>query len=542
VAHFRLLSRLGVGGCGTVWKAHDTKLDRPVAIKIPRSGTLDSKEEERFLREARTAAQLSHPNIVSTYEVGHDGDVTYLACEFIRGVPLSSWLTAKKLTPEEAANLTVKLATALHFAHGQGVIHRDIKPANVMMDTEGEPRITDFGLAKREFGDESISVDGQVIGTPAYMSPEQARGDSFSADRRTDVYALGVLLFELLTHELPFRGNIEMLLHQIQYDSPPDPRSLNPGIPQDLATICLKCMEKAPGRRYASARTLAEDLQRYLNDEPILARRVSPLAHALRWCRRKPAAAGLLGVVCFLAIFGPGVAWRQTSLRKKAELAVEQRDAVLQRLSVGSQTLNSNDQADLRLQMRPLTDQLLQGAMAHTEQVLGTQKQDQTNRLDSGAMQLAAGLLAAQSGDAEAAFRWLQTAKDTLRTLQQEQPDNANIAAAVAHARSVIAQLHQLNGDLLKAAAELREATTILQDIVQQHPEELKHQRQLAETELRLSLVESQQGEGIAALKRIKQSMQRIDKLRNDWPTDPQQLYRAVCELIGSPPILIPDR
>ncbi len=546
VAHFRLLSRLGVGGCGTVWKAHDTKLDRSVAIKIPRSGAFDSKEEERFLREARTAAQLSHPNIVSTYEVGHDGDNTYLACEFIRGVPLSSWLTAKKLTPREAAELVVKLATALHYAHDQGVIHRDIKPANVMMDAEGEPRITDFGLAKREFGDESISADGQVIGTPAYMSPEQARGDSFSANRQTDVYALGVLLFQLLTQELPFRGNIEMLLHQIQYDSPPNPWTLNPGIPVDLATISLKCMEKAPGRRYSSAKALAEDLQRFLNDEPILARKVSPLVHAWRWCRRKPAAAGLLGVIFLLAMFGPGVAWRQSKLRRQAQVLAEDRKTLLAELT--NDRSDSQETMPLQFEFRPLTSQLRNGAIKHVERILNEGSSDAASPLETGMLQLSAGLLTAQSGDVDKALQWLHDAKESFDMVRQEQPNETNAAAAIAYVYSVEAQLHQLQNELPQAVEALQKSASLWKTVTAQAPDQLTYHRQMAETQLRLALVESERGLDavdrdlvLQRLNNVKQSMQWAESPDTTWPTVPRQFYEQVCELLRAPTVLISD-
>ncbi len=204
IGHFELIERIGVGGFGSVWKARDRQLDRTVAVKIPRRGDLSPDETEKFLREARAAAQLQHPNIVAIHEVGVTNDTIFLVSDYIRGVSLSDRLSSKQLfSSREAATLCAKLASALHHAHQLSVIHRDIKPANVMIDAAGEPHIMDFGLAKREVGEVTMTVEGQVLGTPAYMSPEQARGDGDKATRRSDVYSLGVVLFELLTGELP---------------------------------------------------------------------------------------------------------------------------------------------------------------------------------------------------------------------------------------------------------------------------------------------------------------------------------------------------
>jgi len=307
---FELLRSVGHGAFGTVYRARDTELGRIVAVKVPRSGRFTSPEDEQqFIREARTAGQLSHPGIVPIFEVGKYESFPFIVAEFVEGVTLADALSTRRFSFSKAARLLAEVSETIQFSHDQGITHRDLKPSNIMLQPLGmsvddfRPRVMDFGLAHREGGEVTIHRDGCILGTPAYGSPEQLSEDSRVIDARTDVYSLGVILYEMLTGELPFRGTLRMLIYQVLNDEPRAPRRLNDRIPRDLETICLKCLQKDPNRRYPTAKALADDLRRYLAGEAILARPIGLVEKAQKWVRRQPMVASLIAAVfCSLTL------------------------------------------------------------------------------------------------------------------------------------------------------------------------------------------------------------------------------------------------
>jgi predicted Ser/Thr protein kinase len=303
---YELLEEIARGGMGVVYKGRQVSLNRTVAIKMILSGELASPDDiERFHNEAQAAANLKHPNIVAIHEVGRHEGRYYFSMDYVEGQSLAELIQAGPLPARKAAEYVRTIAEAVHFAHQRGTLHRDLKPANVLVGTDDQPQITDFGLAKRVAGDSGLTATGAVLGTPSYMSPEQASGRQADVGPQSDVYSLGSILYELLTGRPPFcAASAVATLRQVTDNPPTAPHKLKHDVPRDLETICLKCLEKSPHVRYHSARELAEELGRFLNHEPIHARPASAVRKVDTWVRRRPwaitAAASLvvLALVC----------------------------------------------------------------------------------------------------------------------------------------------------------------------------------------------------------------------------------------------------
>ena len=313
---YEVLEVLGSGGMGVVYRALQTRLHRPVAVKMVHAGARASPAVlARFQVEAQAAARLQHPHIVQIYEVGQHAGFPFLVLELVEGPSLARSLAGTPLPTRQAVELVETLARAIDAAHGQGVVHRDLTPSNILLTADGTPKITDFGLAKILMGGEGLRTQtGELLGTPSYMAPEQAASRHQAIGAATDVYALGAILYELLTGRPPFKAESPLeTIRQVVADEPVAPSRLRPRLPRDLETICLKCLHKEPAQRYETAAALGEDLRRFRDGRPILARRSGALERAWRWCRRNPGLAAAIttaaAAVVILAAVSTAMAW-----------------------------------------------------------------------------------------------------------------------------------------------------------------------------------------------------------------------------------------
>jgi eukaryotic-like serine/threonine-protein kinase len=309
---YELLEEIGRGGQGVVYRARQKSLNRTVALKVIGLGEWASTPHlKRFRQEAEAAASLEHPQIVPIYEIGERDRSCYFSMKFIEGGQLDAVLGGKPMPVRQAAELLVKIARTVQFAHEHGILHRDIKPGNILLDKKGEPHLTDFGLARLVEQESTVTNSLDVLGTPSYMAPEQAAGQTKNLTAAADVYGLGAVFYQMLTGQPPFLGgtNYETIGLVLKTDARP-PRLLNAKVDRDLSTICLKCLEKDPRSRYETAEALAQDLERWLRLEPIGARRASFYTRGRKWVQRNPATAvASSSLVALLAVIG-GVIWK----------------------------------------------------------------------------------------------------------------------------------------------------------------------------------------------------------------------------------------
>ncbi|MBL9164310.1 MAG: serine/threonine protein kinase [Planctomycetaceae bacterium] len=542
IGRFELLARLGVGGFGTVWKARDPELDRIVALKIPRRGQLRAEEVDFFFREARAAAQLRHPHIVAVYEIGREDDTVFIVSDYVRGVTLSEWMKIVKPSVREVAELCVVVAEALDHAHERGVVHRDLKPSNIMVDEIGQPRIMDFGLAKRESGEVTMTCDGQILGTAAYMSPEQAEGRGHWIDRRADVYSLGVVMFQMATGELPYRGSFEVQLASKLVDDAPDPRKLNRHLPRDFATICLKCLEREPSRRYAGAGKVAAELRRFLQGEPILARPLSRTARLWRWAKRKPALSTAAALAGIIAVAGPIIAFVLDAQRRELDGRVKELD----QLVIGQETasrLLRGENAELKKSLNaakgsatPAADDPLEWRRDLIDNVIERRFTAAGTALDGDALdlesrvqlQLGLGMMLAAVDRTEDAVTQFTGAAHDLERLAVARPLDARVAAAWADCCEQLSRLHRAAGRTEPAMQAAAKALAIRGRLAERRQGGVAAQIDLLE----LHHSTPPTSKSLAAIPELSRMV--ID----DWPSEAAALYQAACRLTRNPPLL----
>jgi hypothetical protein len=472
-ADYELLEEIARGGMGVVFRAREKSLNRVVALKMVLAGRLATPDEvRRFRHEAEEASHLDHPNIVPIYHIGEYGGRHYFTMKLIEEGTLSDQEHGPKADPRKVARLVATVARAVHYAHQHGVLHRDIKPRNILIDREGRPHVTDFGLAKHLAGpaEETQTQSGAIVGTPSYMSPEQAasRRDLTTA---TDVYSVGAVLYHLITGRAPFVGGTVLdTLVKVLEEEPVPPHRLNPRADRDLETICLTCLHKDPRRRFASAEALADDLERYLAGEPIQARRVSPLERAGKWVRRRPLAAALMAVlgVAVLLLAGGGWifnGWLQAAVRQAQEaqaLAEKgEREAARKRQKLNDYLIYLNERlANLKVD-QPIRLEFLNEGLALCEEFRKGGREDAEARRQTALLYRCLGDLEQERSDSRRSKEAYGRAREILERLGADFPGEAVYRNDLALLYSKQAHFLELSGEHARALATLKQAIAV---------------------------------------------------------------------------------
>ncbi len=492
LGRYQIQRELGRGGFGIVFLARDPKLHRDVALKIPHSSSLlNDNLRERFRREAQAAAGLDHPHIVSVYETDEQGPFCWIAYAYCPGITLAEWLSHQSASVPvyDAAQLIATLADAVQHAHHRGILHRDLKPANVLLQISeskadidltdnkatgtasalfnlqaAQAKVSDFGLAKIIDEPAEVTRAGSILGTPAYMSPEQAQGKR-ELDVATDIYSLGAILYEMLTGRPPFRGESDLdTMQLVQNTEPVPPRQLRPKLPRDIETICLKCLDKEKSRRYATAADLRDDLKRFLNDEPVQARRISRAAKFGRWCRRRPAIAGLIAAL-FIAIgvgaYGMTREYRRANAERVTALA--ERDRSVRLLGQAHEVLDRLYKVgeDLRRDAKtaPKGREILQETVGYYQKLLAESGDDPLFQKEIARVAILAGVTFRDLGRLDDAVATYQTGLKALDELDRHEP----IAKESIERR---VELMMLQGDSLRALRKFEEAKSIFDQCI----------------------------------------------------------------------------
>jgi tetratricopeptide (TPR) repeat protein/predicted Ser/Thr protein kinase len=509
---YELKRVLGKGGMGVVYQAKQLSLNRLVALKMLRAGIWAGDDEvHRFQNEAEAVANLDHPQIVTIYEVGQYDGRHYFSMRLVEGPSLEKVLDQYAADPRRAARLVSEVARALHHAHQRGILHRDLKPSNILLDGEARPHVTDFGLAKQLERNGALSISGSILGTPQYMSPEQASGSRRAITTVTDVYGLGALLYAALTGRPPFKSDSVLeTLDQVRECAAQPPSRVNRKVSRDLEVICLKCLEKDPRRRYDSAAALADDLERYQRGEPIQARRTGPIERVVKWTRRRPAIAALVGAVLLSTLIGiAGVAmqWRRAEhLRTRAEANFDlARGAVDDYLTIVSQ--NRLLKSELP-GLQPLRKELLEKALGYYQEFLKQRGDDAAQREATAGAFYRVGDITGEIGSKAAALEALGRAISLYEELRRSHPRKSTYSFGLARCYRRTADIQQSVGPPGQAAMSYKQAVSIGEALRQVHPENAEFLGELA-----LSYREA----GL-----LQQAIEVGEKLAHDHPAVPE--------------------
>jgi serine/threonine-protein kinase len=537
VPGYEVLGVLGKGGMGVVYKARQHKLDRVVALKMLHSRLVAGPEPfpallERLRSEALALGRLRHPDIVQIFDLGEHNGQPYLALEYVEGGSLGRKLAGNPQPPEQAAALLERLARAMHAAHQAGVLHRDLKPDNILLNSDGSPKISDFGLAKRIDAEVGQTATGMLLGTPSYMAPEQAEGKSKEVGVAADVYALGATLYEILTGRPPFRaGTVLDTLLQVKMDEPVPPRRHNPAVPCDLETICLKCLHKEPGKRYGSARELADDLGRCQRGEPIRARPAGWLERAGKWARRRPAGAALVGV-SVLAVLGlvvlSGVAlWQwQTAVTalENEHKALERAEGNLKlaREAVdGTFNVARDDPLFQGPRMEKARNLLLRKTLPFYKHFRVQSPDDRALQFEEANQWFRVGIIEQELRRTQDARQAFERARALFQALVKAHSDVPEYQNDLATTHNNLGILLTEQGKREEALVEYQQARDLQQKLVKAHPDLPEYQNVLARTHNNLGILLRELGKREQALVEYQQAhdlQQKLVKVHPDLP------------------------
>ncbi len=532
---YELIREIARGGMGVVFQARQKSLNRIVALKMILAGQLASKEQvRRFYSEAEQAGRLDHPNIVPIYQVGEHQGQHYFSMKLIEGGSLSTQLETYRKSYREAARLIATVARAVHYAHQRGVLHRDLKPGNILLDSDGQPHVTDFGLAKHLGPERGDTQSGAILGTPGYMAPEQAAG-SKDLSVAVDVHGLGAILYELLTDRPPFSADTTMaVIMQVMTQEARRVRQLNSKVPADLETICMKCLQKEPSRRYASAAALADDLDRFLAGEPIHARPISRVERVIKWARRRPTAAALLVIVCLtVAALLIGGWWYNAKLQaaltqseqseRQARIARDQVTETFERslTTIDDMLINFDGRLANMENMDSVRLEFLNEFLKVSQRLNQERPNDPMARRQLGRVWSRVAHLSEQNGhynDGDQAFR---EAIALQQGLVEEFPKHAQYQIDLANTCSQHARLLLKQGNAAEAKTTMLRAIEVQSQLAEEFPTEQAYKLRLIRYRFELGNVLEEAGKLSEARAAYQESMKAVEKLLQDNPDNP---------------------